>query len=166
MADTILLDKARSADIDELMTWFGDESSTAIWGGPKFRYPFTKETFHADCLWNNMATYVVRGTGRSIVAFGQLYERYGRINLARLAVNPECRGEGLGRVLMTLLIDKGRETFDLGEYSLFVRTDNEIAFRLYSSMGFSRSEYPRDAPMQDICYFMTRPLASEREIPE
>jgi len=158
MTDTILLVEARSKDIDELMSWFCDESATAIWGGPGFRYPFTRETFHADCLWQKMATYVLRGRADSTIAFGQLYERSGRINLARLAVNPAFRGKGFGRMLMTELIDKGRDTFELDEYSLFVRIDNPIAFGLYSSIGFTRSKFPIGAPMQDICFYMTRPV--------
>ena len=149
---------ARSADIDTLMSWFTDEASTAIWGGPRFRYPFTRQSFHDDCHWHDMATFVLQDATGLMVGFGQLYERANRIHLARIGVSPEHRGCGIGRELVQALLDEGRHMFELQGYSLFVLIDNPVACKLYSSMGFIRSEFPAGAPMQNICYYMIRPV--------
>ncbi len=153
---SLSLTTARSTDIDALMRWFTDEASTANWGGPQFRYPFTRKSFHEDCHWHDMATFVLRDATGLMVGFGQLYERSSRIHLARIGVSPEHRGRGIGRVLVKALLDEGPRIFELPEYSLFVRKDNPVACKLYSGMGFIRSDFPEGAPMQDICYYMTR----------
>ena len=67
--------------------------------------------------------------------FGQVYERYGRLNLARLVVTPEARGCGLGQQLVNALIRKSRSTFDLDEAGLFVYTANEPAYCCYRAAG-------------------------------
>lgn len=153
------LTTARSTDIDALMPWFTDEAGTTSWGGPQFRYPFTRESFHEDCHWHDMETFVLRDATGLLVGFGQLYERSNRIHLARIGVSPEHRGCGIGRVLVQALLDEGLRMFGFPEYSLFVRKDNPVAYKLYSSLGFVRSEFPVDAPMQDICYYMTRQVS-------
>lgn len=158
------LTTARSTDIDALMPWFTDEVGATSWGGPQFRYPFTRESFHEDCHWHDMDTFVLRDATGLLVGFGQLYERSNRIHLARIGVCPERRGCGIGRELVRALLDEGRRIFELPEYSLFVRKDNPVASKLYSGMGFIRSEFPPGAPMQDICYYMIRQV-EERQSP-
>ena len=36
--------EATDDDLDELMSWFRDAADVDIWGGPRFRFPFTKTT--------------------------------------------------------------------------------------------------------------------------
>jgi ribosomal protein S18 acetylase RimI-like enzyme len=144
-------------DVDALMSWFPTAVATARWGGPGFRFPFTRESFLEDCRWSSMPSYVLRSRDE-LLGFGQFYERYGRINLARLAVNPGRRGEGLGGRLVRALLDESRGHLDNGEYSLFVYRDNEPALRCYRSAGFEIAEYPEGAPLADECYYLTRPV--------
>lgn len=153
--DAVHLRTTRSEDIDELMSWFTDQESIASWGGPAFRHPFTPETFHEDCRWQDMASFVLVNSNASIVGFGQLYERSGRTHLARIAVNPDLRNRGYGRILMRKLLEQGDSLFGFPEYSLFVLMHNTSAQRLYSSVGFEIREFPPNAPLQDICYYMT-----------
>lgn len=47
--------EAEGSDLGQLMTWFVDALSTNVWGGPRFRYPFTAESFREDCYWGRMA---------------------------------------------------------------------------------------------------------------
>ena len=86
------------------MTWFPDARSVLEWGGPQFRYPFTEDTFRDDCHWGRMATFRLSDPDGRFVAFGQLYKRYGRINLARLIAHPSIRGQGIGKRLVALML--------------------------------------------------------------
>jgi ribosomal protein S18 acetylase RimI-like enzyme len=149
---------ATEDDLAKLMGWFADARSVNVWGGPKFRYPFTRETFREDCHWGRMATFVLETPAGDFVAFGQVYERYERINLARLIVNPDRRGQGLGRRLVALLIEVGPSVVDRTEFSLFVYRDNTPALECYLGVGFRIRDYPDDAPMADVCYYLTRPV--------
>ncbi len=145
------------ADFDELMTWFPDAASVDTWGGPGFRYPFTRETFVADCRWPRVAARALKDDD-VLLAFGQFYERHERINLARLVVNPERRGEGLCGSLVHALMEESRRYIDRTEYSLFVYRDNLPALRCYEAAGFAIADYPAGDRLADLCFYLTRPL--------
>ena len=153
-----MLRNATETDLERLMGWFSDAQSVKIWGGPKFRYPYTPESFREDCHWGRMATFVLESPRKRFAAFGQIYERYGRINLARLVVRPELRGQGIGRRLVEMLVEVGPSVVDRTEFSLFVYRDNTPALECYQRAGFSIRDYPRDAPMADVCFYLTRPV--------
>ena len=173
-ADGWVLDRAGAGDLAELRSWFDDQRAVRSWGGPNFRYPFTEKSFVEDCHWPDMASFCLReparprggapdsGTRLRFAAFGQLYDRSGRINLARLIVHPARRGRGIGRRLVGLLMNAGARLLPLKEYSLFVYRDNDAALSCYRSMGFEISDYPADQVLADECYFLTRPnIAAE-----
>jgi len=153
------LETANAADIDELITWFPDAHSVDIWGGPNFRYPFNSETFHADCRWREFSSFCLRNSAKEFAAFGQLGSRYGRSHLARLVANPRMRGQGVGRRLMEMMIERASKEQDHPEIALFVYKDNEPAYRCYLATGFEVQEYPAGAPMPEKCLYLTRPVA-------
>ncbi len=113
-------ESAVEADIDELMTWFPDAHAVDIWGGPRFRYPFDRESFHEDCRWQEYSSFCLRNSHGRFVAFGQLGKRYKRSHLARLIVSSELRGQGIGKRLIESLINGARETNEWEEGALFV----------------------------------------------
>lgn len=150
--------EAADRDLEELMSWFGEPGEVNVWGGPGFRFPFTVETFREDCRWGRMPSFRLNSPAGEFSAFGQMYERYGRINLARLVVDPGMRGRGIGKRLVGLLMKTGAELFTADEYSLFSYRDNTAALGCYQSMGFVIHDYPEDAPLADDCYYLVRPL--------
>jgi ribosomal protein S18 acetylase RimI-like enzyme len=154
------LREATEIHLEQLMDWFADARSVNVWGGPKFRYPYTPATFSEDCHWGRMATFALESPDDGFAAFGQVYERYRRINLARLIVHPDLRGQGVGRRLVELLIEVGPTVVDRAEFSLFVYRDNTPALECYQRAGFSIRNYPVDAPMADVCYYLTRPASA------
>lgn len=145
-------------DVDELMTWFPDRESVDIWGGPDFRFPFTRETFVEDCHWGEFPTYRLQDEQGTFAAFGQMAERYGRSHFARLIANPSMRGQGVGKQLMLHLMNEARCEHSNDEFGLFVYRHNEPALRCYQSVGFEITDYPDDAPMADECYYLIRPV--------
>lgn len=161
-----LLEPATDRDIDELMNWFPDAASVDIWGGPKFRYPFTRDSFIKDCAIEKMLSYSLRAPDGRMVAFGQRYVRDNRAHLARLIASPAARRQGYGRNLIVELIGTVRREGKHTDVSLFVYRHNEPAYRCYLQLGFRVQPYPEKARMREQCYFLTRPveLASvERE---
>lgn len=149
---------ASAADIDELMTWFPDAASVDIWGGPRFRHPFDRASFHEDCRWQEYSSFCLRDPDQKLAAFGQLGKRYKRSHLARLIAHPDQRGQGVGRRLLQHLIGIAREAKECEEVALFVYRDNEPALQCYRALGFELQEYPDDAPMRDLCFYLSRPI--------
>ena len=158
MDSSCTLEIATAGDIDELMDWFPDAESVGIWGGPRFRYPFTRRSFIRDCRIKLMTSYRLRRADGPMLAFGQVYVRDDRAHLARLIANPALRRLGYGRLLIEKIIGVIRREGEFAEVSLFVYRHNEPAFRCYRSLGFSVQDYPADAPLKDECYFLTRPI--------
>ena len=153
------LRKAGERDLEILMTWFENRDDVVIWGGPKFRYPFTAQSFREDCHWPEMASYSLRNPARQFCAFGQFYNRNERINLARLVVHPQQRRRGIGRHLVASLMKVGRRSLPLNEFSLFVYRDNLPALECYRSLGFEITDYPPDEILAERCYYLTRLVA-------
>jgi ribosomal protein S18 acetylase RimI-like enzyme len=149
---------AEQRDIDELMRWFPDREAVHEWGGPVFRFPFTRHSFAEDIHWGRMASFSLYEPAGPLAGFGQLYEREARIHLARLAVAPARRGQGVGLCLVERLMARGKSLYDLPEFSLFVFCDNTQALRCYEAAGFQIADYPEDAPLPDFCFYLTRPV--------
>jgi ribosomal protein S18 acetylase RimI-like enzyme len=104
-----------------------------------------------------MSSFALHNNGLGFCAFGQIYERYSRINLARLVVHPERRGRGIGRQLVTMLLEAGPSIVQRDEFSLFVYRDKTPALKCYQALGFSIQDYPADEPLASEGYYLTRP---------
>lgn len=150
-----LLAPSTDADISDLMAWFPTRDAVRSWGGPDFRYPFTRRSFLEQIRWRRMRSFTLRDPEGDMVAFGQLYRRDGRIHLARLAVRPGARGRGIGKRLIRGLIAEGRRLYGDRDCSLFVLRNNRRARRCYTSLGFVASDYPADMRFGNICEFLT-----------
>ncbi|MDJ0916652.1 MAG: GNAT family N-acetyltransferase [Woeseiaceae bacterium] len=148
---------AQSADIDALMAWFPDETSLRNWAGPSFDYPFDRTSFHRDCRWRDMPSYCLDSHG-ILQGFGQFYDRYGRVNLARLVVSPMSRGQGLGQLLINALIEASRPVLGLNEAGLFVYRSNESAYCCYRAAGFSVASMPDDSGLGDEAHYLVRAI--------
>ena len=137
----------------EIMSWFPSRESCQIWGGPEFRFPFTAQSFHADCHLELPSRVLLDGGGM-LCGFGQYYLRARRCHLARLAIAPSLRGRGLGTLLIELLSDAGKAALGVEYCSLFVSIANTNAMALYERLGFARAAYPGD-PIPG-CHYMVR----------
>jgi ribosomal protein S18 acetylase RimI-like enzyme len=153
--DDVLLVPASSEHVLLMMSWFPSPESSLMWGGWEFRFPFTPETFLADMKLATLPSYVLIRPVATLCAFGQIYLRAGRCHLARLAVAPELRGQGLGTQLIHRLMQEGRRRLAVQECSLFVHTGNPRALALYERLGFRRVHYPEaDVAQQSIHYLI------------
>ena len=81
-------------------------------------------------------TFLVARAGKKVVGYVIGYVEVETGYIASIAVDPETRGQGLGRLLMQTVMPKlyanGARTI-----GLHVREDNEAAIGLYESLGFS-----------------------------
>lgn len=154
--DDWTLRAAVEADVEALMQWFPEYDDVNVWGGPSFRYPFTRESFFADVQWQRVASYSLFDAAGVMAGFGQLYDREQRIHLARLVIDPARRALGIGRRLIDMLMAAGRQLYPHNEFSLFVYRDNEPAYRCYRALGFEVADYPPDMPHADVCDYLTR----------
>ena len=107
---TMPLRRATDSDVTELMSWFDDSHSCKQWGGPAFEFPFTRESFARDLHWPDMDSFCLVNESDRLAGFGQFYEKYSRVHLARIVVNANCRRSGSGVELVQGLVEAGMAT--------------------------------------------------------
>ena len=139
--------------LPELMGWFTDAAACRSWGGPRFRYPFTPDTFSADAMLDMLPSHGLWAEGR-LVGFGQYYARLNCCHLGRLAVAPSHRRRGYGRRLVRALYRCGRARLGTARCSLFVLPDNRPALALYRALGFEETPYPGDPADAAGCLYL------------
>ncbi|MFN8224288.1 MAG: GNAT family N-acetyltransferase [Gaiellales bacterium] len=82
------------------------------------------------------------------VGYGELWEDEGEAELARLVVDPERRGRGLGRELVEGLVEEARRrNFD--EIWIRVVPENEPAIRCYRNAGFVRTSVENETAFNE-----------------
>lgn len=88
---------------------------------------------------DDVEAYTLNDEGGRLVAYGELWldDEEGEVELARLLVAPDERGQGIGRRLVAALVDRARRTHpELGQVILRVRPENIPAIRAYVAAGF------------------------------
>lgn len=147
------LQRFDAARLPELMGWFPDADACRVWGGPGFRFPFTRESFRADARLDSLSSWGLM-QGEAFAGFGQYYLRAARCHLGRLVIAPALRGRGLGGMLVRELCRIGSSDLGIARFSLFVLPGNERAMRLYERLGFTPARYPEADPAFDDCIYM------------
>ncbi len=74
-------------------------------------------------------------------------------NVFGMYVTPEMRGKGVGKLLMLELIRKARKCEGLEQINLTVVSNNELAKKLYQSIGFRVYGMERNALKHNGQYF-------------
>jgi [ribosomal protein S18]-alanine N-acetyltransferase len=100
-----------------------------------YQYPWSLGIFR-DCL---LAGYhcLVLDIGGSLTGYGIMSIAAGEAHLLNLCVNPAAQRLGYGRQLLNALLRKAADA-DADKVFLEVRPSNEIALRLYRSLGFEQ----------------------------
>lgn len=133
---------ANRAKLLEMQSWFPDEASCHNWGGRRFRHPFDEATFLQVSAIETVPSYVSIDEQEKLLGFGQCGASNNRCHLSRLAIAPSRRSEGLGTTLINSLMHLGRTQLGVNRFSLCVAINNDRAERLYTRLGFNRTELP------------------------
>lgn len=99
-----------------------------------FSTPWSLEAFQND-LTNENAVYFCIEEDGNVVGYVGMWNISGEGNINNVAVLPEHRRKGYGKLLLSHLISYAKE-HNLSFLTLEVRVSNEGAIRLYESCGF------------------------------
>ena len=102
-----------------------------------FPRPWSRESFVSEITSNACARYVVLLEDGKLAAFGGMWIIIGEAHVNNVAVHPDYRGRGYGRLVMKELMRVAYRAAEITDMTLEVRVSNETALKLYSSMGFS-----------------------------
>lgn len=99
-----------------------------------YEFPWSEEIFR-DCMRVGYYCQVIVSAG-AIAGYGVMTVGAGEAHIVNLCIKPELRQHGLGRRLMTHIMDEARHS-GVGNMFLEVRPSNEVAINLYLNMGFN-----------------------------
>ena len=121
----IAIERMRSADLEEVLAI--ERAS--------FSMPWSRGAFLYELEQNRVARcYVVREDGR-LIGYICLWEVADEVHITNVAVHPDLRRRGVGRSLLSAVLDDARQR-KLRLVVLEVRPSNTEALGLYESFGF------------------------------
>jgi len=147
-----------------IMKWFTTEQEVKSWAGPKFRYPYSQESFKEDLNHNSTNSWSLTSEQGVLIAFGQYYLRLGKCHLGRLVVNPEFRGQGFISHLMEGICKLGMNELAVESCSLVVLESNESAKKAYERFGFQVTDYPESIPSKHCLYMVKHKESPDKSI--
>jgi len=100
-----------------------------------FNTPWSKKSFYEDIKNNNLSIYFVAKTADRIIGYASMWKVLNEGQIMNIAVHPEFRGVGVGRNLITALINISKKE-EITDLILEVRRSNIIAKELYLKFGF------------------------------
>lgn len=129
------LETADQADVHRIASWVTSEADVLTFAGPSLTYPFTAAEFFKPTTGRRES--LVLRAGSAAVATGALEgRRPGEVRIGRVLVDPGQRGQGLGRSMMQLLINRAATRRGVRHLTLGVFEGNRPARALYESLGF------------------------------
>lgn len=130
-----------------LLSWLTDERTVELWKADRFSWPLTKEQLEryreqfeqdpAACIFT-----AVDGTGAPAGHFSFREINYERnsAHMGFIVVDPQARGQGFGRQMVSLALRYAFELLMLERVTLGVFDCNLAARRCYESLGFKEIE--------------------------
>ena len=114
-----------------------DKDIDAIAGLDKlcFSVPWSRDAYARELRTNKLAFYIVAEEDSELIGFAGLWGIIEEGHITNVAVHPAYRNKGLGRSLVSRLIEVAEE-YGIEKYTLEVRPTNEAAIRLYEKLGF------------------------------
>ena len=92
-----------------------------------------------------------------LAGYAGLLRSFEEADITNVAVHPSWRGKGVGRLLLSSLMEKGREQ-GIRRFTLEVRKSNACALHLYESLGFRTVGIRKNFysfPTEDACIMWT-----------
>lgn len=107
-----------------------------------FPAPWTAKMYKQE-LKNYLAHYWTIRASDHLVAYGGFWLIVAEAHITNIAVHPDFRGRGYGKILMEFLIEMA-DSLGVQAVTLEVRPTNDVAIALYESIGFQhRGVRPR-----------------------
>ncbi len=100
-----------------------------------FSLPWSRKAFAAEIAENDLAHYLVAEVVDQLVAYAGMWMILDEAHVTNVAVLPDYRGQGIGKLIMASLILYAEQQ-GAKRMTLEVRPSNEIAKNLYRQFGF------------------------------
>jgi ribosomal-protein-alanine N-acetyltransferase len=96
--------------------------------------PWSRKSFENE-LEHKYGVFLIALIEGKVIGYGGTWVLVDEAHVTNVVVSPEFRGQGIGRKLMNEMLVKAREKGAVCA-TLELRKSNEVALKLYESMGF------------------------------
>ncbi len=131
-----------------------------------FATPWSRDAYARELRANKLAFYIVAEEDNEIIGFAGLWGIIEEGHITNVAVHPAYRNKGLGRTLVSRLIEVAEE-YGIDKFTLEVRPSNDAAITLYSKLGFKgvgkRPKYYEDNGEDALIMWRYRDEQKEKE---
>jgi [ribosomal protein S18]-alanine N-acetyltransferase len=151
LPDGWTVEPLEEADLDEVL-----EVERASFSNPWSRQMFVWEMQNAGVSY----AYVLRTPEWRVAGFCTIWLVLDEVHINNVAVRPECRGQGAGRVLLSFVLKVGAAQ-GATRATLEVRRSNAAALKLYGALGFTVAGTRRHyytSPVEDALILWLEPL--------
>lgn len=139
--------KAKVEDAQAILDYLdqiGKESDNLTFGEEGIGYTYEDEVKLIQSFEENLnSTMYLAIDHNKIVSIGNLSaskrERTKHISILGISVLKSHWNQGIGKMMMKTLIEFAKQAPDTKSIHLEVRSDNEVAIRLYQSVGFVKN---------------------------
>ena len=100
-----------------------------------FPVPWSRNAFLIEIEQNQCARYFIVRKNNQLIGYGGMWLILDEAHITNIAVHPEHRRRGVGRLLMETLIEEAVR-LNMQRMTLEVRVSNRAAISLYKSLGF------------------------------
>ena len=112
-----------------------DAARVAVLEKECFSEPWSEQAF-CDTVDNPDAFFLTVWQEGQLAGYCGVFRAWTDGDICNVAVEPAKRKQGIGRRMLTLLMEQG-ERMGIADYTLEVRAGNEPAIRLYEALGFA-----------------------------
>lgn len=128
-----------------------------------YEFPWTEAIFR-DCFKSGYTGLAIERDAQ-LLGYGMLSAAAGEAHILNVAIDLNARGQGLGKHLVRRLLDQAR-WHRVERVFLEVRRSNELARKLYFSLGFNeigerKGYYPAKKGREDAIVMALELLASD-----
>lgn len=99
-----------------------------------FNHPWSLSMLEEE-LDNERARYILILCNDAIIGYAGYWQILDEADIMRIAISPDFRGKGFGKILLSHIIQDARE-HGIKDITLEVRISNEVAINLYKSLDF------------------------------
>jgi GNAT superfamily N-acetyltransferase len=150
------------ADDDEVTSWFADAGELRFFAGRRLSWPLDSGQWRSIRLDPSVTAWTaVIGDDPTPVGHAEFVSVSAEVvRLARYAVSPALRGQGLGRSILNRLMEMARED-GFGTMTLAVHPQNTTAILAYRTFGFeTQADGAADAGLPDVTNSAERVIMS------
>lgn len=126
----------KSEDAEKILSWSSEEKAFYKWSaGVLGEYPITKDQF---AFVNNLMAFTAIDDDEVVGFFTMRRPNssFDELRFGFVVVDPQKRGKGYGKEMLSLGVKFAKEIFRAKKVSLGVFENNESAYYCYKAVGF------------------------------